>query len=96
MDFNTLRQIANESERTSALCGIFNEDSRLNHSNAAKVEFITTVKFSQDAKDYAKENNVVLVDGEKLADLMIEYGVGVSTVQTYEIKKLDSDFFEER
>jgi len=35
----------------------------------------------------------VLVDGKALANLMIDYGVGVSTVQTYEIKSIDSDFF---
>lgn len=37
---------------------------------------------------------VVLIDGETLADYMIEVGLGVSLVQTYEIKRLDSDFFE--
>lgn len=58
--------------------------------------FITTATFANTAKQYAKENHVVLVDGDKLAELMIEYGVGVSTIQTYEIKRLDSDFFEEQ
>ena len=38
----------------------------------------------------------MLVDGDKLAELMIDYGVGVSTIQTYEIKRLDSDFFAEQ
>ena len=57
--------------------------------------FITTTRFTSEAKDYARENHVVLVDGDKLADLMIEYGVGVSTIQTYEIKKLDYGFFSE-
>jgi len=61
-----------------------------------KALFITTAEFTQDAKDYARDNNVVLVDGKKLADLMIEYDVGVSTVQTYNIKNIDSDFFEEK
>ena len=55
--------------------------------------FITTSKFSEPAKQCAKENHIVLIDGERLAALMIEYGVGVSTVQTYEIKRIDSDFF---
>ena len=62
---------------------------------AGKGLFITTAKFSSEAKEYAKHNHVVLVDGDMLADLMIEYGVGVSTAQTYEIKKLDSDFFND-
>ena len=57
--------------------------------------FITTANFTSTAKEYAKANHVVLVDGDKLAELMIEYGVGVSTTQIYEIKRLDSDFFAE-
>lgn len=55
--------------------------------------FITTSKFSESAKQCAKENHIVLIDGGRLAALMIEYGVGVSTVQIYEIKRIDSDFF---
>lgn len=59
--------------------------------------FITTSTFSQDALDYAKslESKVVLIDGQQLAELMFEYGVGVSTVNSYAVKKIDSDFFEE-
>jgi restriction system protein len=38
---------------------------------------------------------VILINGLKLADLLIEYGVGVSTVASYEIKKIDSDYFAE-
>jgi len=63
---------------------------------AGKALFITTAEFTAEAKEKAKHANVVLVDGEELADLMIEYGVGVSRIRTYETKKLDSDFFEER
>ena len=59
----------------------------------SKGVFITTSKYSEPAKQCAKENHIVLIDGERLAALMIEYGVGVSTVQTYEIKRIDSDFF---
>ena len=44
MDFETLKLIENEAERTAATYEIFNEDSRLNHSKAARVEFITTVR----------------------------------------------------
>jgi len=58
--------------------------------------FVTTAKFSSGAKNYAQENHIVLVDGDKLADLMIEYGVGVSTQQVYEIKKPDLGFFAEQ
>jgi restriction system protein len=38
---------------------------------------------------------VVLIDGEQLVDLMIDYGLGVSTVGTFELKKIDMDFFIE-
>jgi len=37
----------------------------------------------------------VLIDGEKLAELMIDYGIGVTNDVTYEIKRLDADYFEE-
>jgi restriction system protein len=58
--------------------------------------FVTTATFSDGAKQCAKENHIAIIDGKLLASLMIEYGLGVSTVQTYEIKKLDSDFFPEK
>jgi restriction system protein len=57
--------------------------------------FVTTAKFSAEAKKSAEASQIVLIDGERLAKLMIEYGVGVSTVQSYEIKRLDTDFFNE-
>lgn len=64
---------------------------------AKKGIFFTASKFSEHAKNYASsvETKIVLIDGDKLADLMIDYGLGVSTVSTYEVKKLDSDFFVE-
>lgn len=64
---------------------------------ARKGLFITTADFTADAKDYVSriEAKVVLIDGETLAQLMIDHGVGVSTVGTYEIKKIDSDYFSE-
>ena len=63
---------------------------------ASKGLFITTAGFTKEAADYAKKNltsKIVLVDGEALAKLMIEYDIGVSTVETYRVKKVDSDFF---
>jgi restriction system protein len=42
-----------------------------------------------------KKTKIVLIDGEKLAQYMIDYNLGVSTQNTYEIKRLDSDYFEE-
>lgn len=59
--------------------------------------FITTSKFSREAIEYAKslENKIILVDGEQLTGFMFEYGVGLSTTNTYTVKRIDNDFFEE-
>jgi restriction system protein len=40
------------------------------------------------------EKRIVLIDGKQLADLMIDYDIGVSVSQTYKVKRLDSDYFE--
>ena len=63
---------------------------------ASKGVFITTSTFTKEADDYASsvDRKVVLIDGEKLASLMIEHNVGISTVRTFEIKRIDSDYFE--
>lgn len=62
---------------------------------AKKGIFITTSKFSKDAIDYSpmNETKIVLIDGENLAQLMIDYNIGVSTVNTYELKRIDNDYF---
>ena len=70
----------------------------LQGQQAQKGLFITTARFSSGAIQYA--NNllgvkVVLVDGSTLTKLMIKHSVGVSLEQTYEVKKIDSDFFAE-
>jgi len=59
--------------------------------------FITTSDFTSKAWDYVKtiQQKVILIDGDKLANLMIEHGVGVSEVASYKIKKVDADFFAE-
>lgn len=64
---------------------------------ASKGVFITTSSFTKDAEEYAAsvDRKVVLIDGQKLASLMIEHNVGISTVRTFEIKRIDSDYFEE-
>ena len=64
---------------------------------ATKGVFITTSRFTQEAKDYASTSQykVVLMDGERLADLMIEHDLGVSVAATYHLKRIDSDFFSE-
>ena len=55
--------------------------------------FITTAKFSQGAKDFADAQHIILVDGKKLTELMIEYELGVSTQKSYRIKRIDTDYF---
>ena len=57
--------------------------------------FITTAKFSPKAKEYATAQHIILVDGKKLTELMIEYGIGVSTQKAYLIKRIDSDYFSD-
>ncbi len=69
----------------------------LQGKRATKGVFITTSTFTDGAKDFTSNisSKIILLDGAQLARLMIEYGVGVSTEATYELKKLDSDFFNE-
>jgi restriction system protein len=64
---------------------------------ARKGVFITTSQFSKDADEYVKriEKRIVLINGQQLAQLMMDYGIGVSDVATYTVKKLDHDYFEE-
>jgi restriction system protein len=69
----------------------------LEGQRAKKGIFITTSQFSKDARDYVSriEKRIVLIDGEQLAQLMIEFGVGTSPKATYVLKKLDEDYFSE-
>jgi restriction system protein len=64
---------------------------------ARKGVFITTSNFSREAVDYVSniDRKIVLIDGEALAGLMIDHHVGVSLVASYEIKKVDLDYFTE-
>ena len=65
---------------------------------ATKGIFITTTQFTKDATSYAaglRNSKIVLIDGEDLAELMIDHGIGVATAATYEVKRLDSDYFNE-
>jgi restriction system protein len=64
---------------------------------ARKGVFITTSFFSKDAYEYVGriERKIVLIDGEQLAELMIDHDVGVTTARTYTVKKVDLDFFAE-
>ncbi|MBA3867948.1 MAG: restriction endonuclease [Anaerolineae bacterium] len=64
---------------------------------AKKGVMITTSSFSKDAIDYVGriEKKIVLIDGEQLAQYMIDYGVGVAEMVTYTVKRIDLDYFDE-
>ena len=64
---------------------------------ARKGVLITTSQFSPEALDYVTriEKKIVLIDGEDLAKLMIDFGIGVAADAIYEIKRLDTDYFDE-
>ena len=68
----------------------------LHGQRAKKGVFITTSSFAKTAIDYVKsiDPKVILIDGETLTNLMIEYNVGVAPIETYQIKKIDLDYFE--
>ena len=68
----------------------------LEGAGATKGVLITTSDFSRDARDYTGriQKRIVLVDGQKLAELMVDFDVGVATVSNYKIQKIDSDYFE--
>jgi len=63
---------------------------------ARKGIFITTSYFSEGAREYVAtiDSKIVLIDGTELTQLMIDHGIGATSHQTYEIKRLDSDYFE--
>ena len=63
---------------------------------ARKGIFITTSSFSKEALEYKPRNetSIILIDGQKLVDLMYEYNIGVTVEKHFEIKRLDSDYFD--
>ena len=70
----------------------------LQGEKATKGLFITTAKFSTGAKQYAENlhgSTIVLIDGTQLMKLMIKFNVGVSVDHVYEVKRIDTDFFNE-
>lgn len=69
----------------------------LQGQRANKGIFITTSRFTEDARNYVSQigSKIVLIDGEQLTSLMIEHDVCVTTVSLYPVKKIDSDYFDE-
>jgi restriction system protein len=68
----------------------------LQGQRANKGIFVTTSSFSKEAEDYANAitSKIILIDGERLARLMVDHNVGIAPVGVYELKKIDSDYFE--
>jgi len=69
----------------------------LQGQRARKGVFITTSAFSREARDFASmiDTKIVLIDGEELAQLLIDHNVAVTPVRSYEVKRVDSDYFAE-
>jgi restriction system protein len=69
----------------------------LHGKRARKGVFITTGAFSGEARDYVShiDPRVVLIDGRELAEYMIDFNLGVTPKETYEVKRIDSDYFGE-
>ena len=69
----------------------------LDGQRANKGIFITTSRFADTASEYVKTitKKVILIDGEQLANFMMDYDLGVSTFATYDLKKIDNDYFDE-
>lgn len=67
----------------------------LEGQRARKGVFITTSRFSKDAHDYVKriEKRIVLIDGEQLAQFMLDYGIGVTEIASYRVQRVDVDYF---
>ena len=65
-------------------------------ANTAKGVFVTTADFTKSAKAYVERSSkrIVLIDGKELSRLMVQYGVGIRTRETYQLQRVDEDFFE--
>ncbi|MFR6672339.1 restriction endonuclease [Enterococcus avium] len=63
--------------------------------NADRGVFITTSSFAKGAQEFAKSQGIILIDGIKLTDLMMQYGVGIEIAKVYKQFRIDSDYFEE-
>nr|WP_315256110.1 restriction endonuclease [uncultured Duganella sp.] len=69
----------------------------LQGQRARKGVFITTSAYSAEALEYASliDTKVVLIDGKRLSELMIDFNVGCAVATSYEVKRVDSDYFED-
>jgi restriction system protein len=85
------------SDRTVGRPDIQGFVGALHGAQADRGVFITTSKFSADAYSYAEKVNarVILIDGVMLANLMVEHNIGAEDAESFVLKRLDEDFFEE-
>ena len=83
------------SDHTVAARDLRDFGGSLLRKKSPKAVFITTSSYTKPAMEYAKENDIILIDGKELLRLMIDYNVGVETREIVELKKIDLDFFED-
>jgi restriction system protein len=97
LGLDTIYVQAKRWEKTVPISQIRDFAGSLLSKKAKKGIFISTSNYPKGAYDFVSsiEPKIVLIDGKELADLMIEHGVGVSTKVIYEVRKIDSDYFEE-
>ena len=69
----------------------------LQGQRARKGIFITTSSFTKESRDFAAsiDSKIILIDGEQLAGFMIDHNIGVTRVALYELKRIDSDYFNQ-
>lgn len=67
------------------------------HARHAKRAFLTTSTYTKDAQEFAGsiDAKIILIDGQQLARYMIDFNVGVTVTHSFEIKRIDADFFDE-
>jgi len=97
LGLDTIYIQAKKWENTVPIAQIRDFAGSLLSKKAKKGIFLSTSDFPKSAYDFVSsiEPKIVLINGKELAELMIENGVGVATKMNYEIKKMDSDYFEE-
>lgn len=72
-----------------------NDDETVQQEREAGISILTAALYEAKIKDYANTHHIILIDGERLANLMIEYNFCVSTRKTFEIKAIDTDALAE-
>lgn len=97
LGLDTIYLQAKKWENTVPLKEIRDFTGALASKKARKGVFITTSSFPQSVYEFVKqvEYRIVLIDGEQFANLMVEHNVGLTTVNEYKVKRIDTDYFEE-